>query len=165
MKLSLYNIETEYLKLTEALIENGGELTPELEEALQLNKENLSNKATNYGFVIKQIEHECDIIDLEIERLSKIKKSRENSVKRLKNTISSAMQIYDVEEIKTPILTINFRKSQSVEVIDLKLLDRKFIKVSTPVESADKAAIKEAMASGETVIGATLVDNKNLQIK
>lgn len=165
MKLSLYNIELEYLQLVETLIENGGEATPELEEALQLNKQNLETKGTNYGLVVKQIEAECDIIDSEIARLTALKKSRSKAIDRLKNNLSTAMQLYDIEEIKTPILKINFRKSESVEVIDLKLLDREYIKVSDPVESADKAKIKEAIKEGKVVVGATLNQNKNIQIK
>lgn len=164
MKLSLYEIELSQLQLVEQLIENGGDLTPELEEALTLNKENLETKGTNYGLIIKQIESECDIIDAQIERLNKLKKSRNNSIERLKNNISTAMQIFDIEEIKTPILKINFRKSESVEVDDLKLLDRKFITTKV-TESADKTAIKEAIKAGETVMGATLKQNKNIQIK
>ena len=165
MKLSLYTIETEYLKLVETLIENGGEVTPELEEALQLNKQNLETKGVNYGLVVKQIEGECDIIDSEIARLQGLKKSRGKAMDRLKNNLSTAMQLYDIEEIKSPIIKINFRASESVEVIELKLLDRDYIKVSDPVESADKAKIKDAIKEGKTVIGATLKQNKNIQIK
>lgn len=165
MKLSLYNIELEYLQLVEALIENGGEATPELEEALQLNKQNLETKGTNYGLVVKQIEAECDIIDSEIARLTALKKSRGKAMDRLKNNLSTAMQLYDIEEIKTPILKINFRKSEAVEVVDLKLLDREYIKVSDPVETADKTKIKDAIKEGKVVVGALLKQNKNLQIR
>ena len=59
MNLSLYEIEKDHLQLVEQLIENGGELTPDIEAALALNEQNLTTKGTNYGFVIKQLNGEC----------------------------------------------------------------------------------------------------------
>ena len=35
MKISLYNIQSEYLQIVEALIENGGEVTPEIESKVE----------------------------------------------------------------------------------------------------------------------------------
>ena len=66
MNINLYQLQNEYLQLTEALMESGGELTPEIEDAIELNKHNLEVKGTNYGFIIKQLDAECDIIDSEI---------------------------------------------------------------------------------------------------
>ena len=44
MKLTIYQIEQSYNQLAEELIENGGELTPSLEEALAITEEQLQNK-------------------------------------------------------------------------------------------------------------------------
>lgn len=166
MKQSLYNIEAEYLQLSEQLIENGGEATPELEQALAMNKENLETKSTNYGFVIRKLEGECAIIDAEMERLEKIKSSREKAVKRLKNNIVQAMEIFQVETIKTPILNLSIRTSEAVEIEDSALIHQQYKKTKTVTEtSIDKVAIKEAIKSGKIVPGAILRTNKNLQIK
>ncbi len=164
MKLSLYNIQTEYIQLAEQLIENGGELTPELTEALAINQANLETKSRNYGLVIKQWNAEADIIDAEIERLTTLKKQRLKAVERLENNISQAMQVYNVEKIETPILKISFRKSESVEINNMAQIDSKFLNEKVTV-TPDKKAIKDAIKSGETVEGATLVINQNIQIK
>lgn len=164
MKLSLYNIQTEFLQLTDALIENGGELTPEIEEALQLNKDNLETKGSNYGLVVRQLEAENDVINAEIARLTNLKKSRANTVDRLKQSLSTAMEVYGFEEIKTPILKISFRKSESVEIADETKVEAKYM-VSKTTTSPDKTAIKEAIKAGEVVSGAILKQNKNIQIK
>jgi hypothetical protein len=74
------------------------------------------------------------------------------------------MQMFDVTELKTPLLKINFRKSESIEVTDIDLLDADFVK-TTITKAADKIAIKEAIKSGENVQGAILQTNLNLQIK
>ena len=101
---------------------------------------------------------------MEIKRLNALKKPLVNSIDRLKNNLSQAMQMFEVTELKTPLLKINFRKSESVEVTDIDLLDADFVK-TTITKAADKVAIKEAIKSGENVQGAVLVTNQNLQIK
>jgi CxxC motif-containing protein len=164
MKLSLYEIEKSQLEIVAQLIENGGELTEELEQALTLNKENLQTKGTNYGLIIKQLDGECAIIDSEIDRLSLLKKSRAKTVEKLKNNLSVAMQIFDIEKIETPLLKISFRKSETCEIDDAALIDKKYITEKT-TESIDKTAIKAAIKAGEIVVGARIQENKNIQIK
>ena len=48
MKLSLYNIQQEYISLTEQIIDNDGLLSEEMEAALQINKDQLENKSQCY---------------------------------------------------------------------------------------------------------------------
>jgi hypothetical protein len=164
MKLALYQIEQEYMILADSIISNGGELTPELETALEINREQLEAKGRGYGFVIKDVESELDAIDNEIKRLQALKQSRNKAIDLLKEKLSNAMQLFDVAEIKTPTLKINFRKSESVEIENPSLLDKKFMVVKT-TEQPDKMAIKEAIKQGESVQGATISINYNLQIK
>ena len=164
MKIALYQIEQEYISLANQIIDNDGELSEELENALMINQEQLEQKGKGYGYIIKDIEAEIYAIDVEIKRLSAMKKSRTNAVDKLKTTLSDAMQLFDILELKTPTLKINFRKSESVEVEEIGLLDTKFVKVSV-TQSADKTAIKEAIKNGEDVFGAVLKTNLNLQIK
>ena len=164
MKVSLYQIEQTYLNIVEELIENGGELTPSLEAELNISKTELQNKGVCYGFIVKELEGNIDLIDLEIKRLNALKKPLVNSIDRLKNNLSQAMQMFEVTELKTPLLKINFRKSESIEVTDIDLLDADFVK-TTITKAADKIAIKEAIKQGENVQGAVLVTNQNLQIK
>jgi hypothetical protein len=162
--MNIYQIEQEYLVLSNDIIEAGGEITPELETALAINKEQLQNKGINYGFVIKSLENDISAIEEEIKRLNALKSSRTKTTELLKSTIKQAMQLYGIEELKTPTLKINFRKSESVEVEDLFVLDHKFL-VEKTTYTPDKAKIKEAIKSGAEVVGAVLNVNFNLQIK
>lgn len=164
MKIALYQIEQEYINLADEIISNSGELTPELEERLMINQSQLEDKGRGYGYVIKDIESEIDVIELEIKRLTALKKSRDNAVEKLKESLSHAMQLFDVSEIKTPTLKINFRKSESVEIENINLLDPMYI-VTKEVKTASKDAIKLAIKGGIEVQGAILKQNLNLQIK
>jgi hypothetical protein len=163
MSLSIYNIEQEFLSLSNEIIEAGGEITPELETALAINKEQLQNKGINYGYVIKSLESDITSIDEEIKRLQALKQSRTKTTDLLKNTIKEAMILYGIEELKTPTLKINFRKSESVEV-ESDIIDDEFCTFKT-TRTPDKAKIKEAIKNGEAVIGASLKINRNIQIK
>lgn len=164
MKVALYQIEQEYLNIVQSIIDDGGEITEEQETALSISKEQLQNKGVCYGFIVKELEGNIDLIDLEIKRLNALKKPLVNSIDRLKNNLSNAMQMFEVTELKTPLLKINFRKSESVEVTDIDLLDADFVK-TTITKAADKLAIKEAIKAKIPVRGAVLLTNYNLQIK
>lgn len=162
--MNIYQIQNEYLLLVNQIIENGGEVTPQQELNLQITKDQLQDKGTNYAFVIKKLDAECDIIDAEIKRLSELKKVRQNACERLKSNISHAMQIFEVDKIESPLIKLSFRKSQSVNVADVNSLpaEYKTIKVT---EQADKVKIKQALLKGEVIEGCEIVNSNNLQIK
>jgi hypothetical protein len=164
MNQSIYKIQNEFQLIIAEVINNDGEITPELETALTINKEQLQSKAVDYCYVIKQLDYDCEQIDNEIARLNKLKKVRANLTDRLKNTVSSAMQLYEVEKIETPLIKLSFRNSESVEITNESQLDACFI-VTKTVTTPDKKAIKDAIKNGELVEGATISYNKNLQIR
>ena len=164
MKQSIYQIQNEYQLLINQVIDADGELSPEVMEALQINEQQLQSKAVDYSYVIKQLDFDCDQIDAELKRLQQLKKVRTNLVERLKDTISNAMNLYEVEKIETPLIKLSFRNSESVEITNESQLDACFI-VTKTVSSPDKKAIKDAIKNGVFVEGATISYNRNLQIK
>jgi len=164
MKLTIYQIEQNYNQLAEQLIDNDGELTTELAEQLAITEEQLQNKSVAYSFVIKQMDADIDTIDAEIKRLQAAKKQREKATEYLKDRIKHAMELFQIEEIKTPLVKINFRKSETVEVDDVNALPAAF-KVVKVTEQADKAAIRAALKDGLKVAGCSIATHRNLQIK
>lgn len=158
--MNLYNIKNEYLNLAAMLAE--GELTPELEDALIINEQNFTEKAINYGYVIKTFESETDILENEIKRLNALKTARNKAINKLKDTISDAMQLYNINEVNAPTFVMNFRKSESIEVSDL--LDPKYINEKISYQP-DKIAIKKAIKEGKEVRGAVILTNYNLQLR
>lgn len=162
--MNIYKIQSEYQILVNELIENGGELTPELELALQINKDNFHSKSENYGYITKQFDGEMDIIDNEIKRLQQAKRSREKTIERLKATIEMAMKTFEIDKIETPLIKISFRNSESVEVANVNDLPNEF-KTIKLTETADKYKIKDALKSGMFIEGCSIKTNRNLQIK
>lgn len=164
MSNSIFNIGNELQLIINEIIESGGEVNEETENALIIKEGELQNKSQSYGYLIKSMEYEVNTIDSEINRLEGLKRVRNNTIKRLKTVLSDSMQQFEVEELKTATLKINFRKSQTVEILDEDLIPKEFktVKVTT---SISKAEIKKAIKNGELVVGADLINHKNIQIK
>lgn len=160
--MNLYEITQEALYLS-TLLETE-ELTPELEEALIINQDQLQAKAVNYAKVIANYQAESDAIDQEIKRLKAMKESREKKIEWLKESVKKAMLVSGIEKVESPLFKISVRRSESVEVDLVEALPNAFQNVKNVV-TADKVAIKEAIKRGENVTGARLVENFNLQIK
>ena len=161
---NIYKIETEYRELVSVLVENGGELTPELEQALQINQKDLCSKSESYAYAIKELEGEIDIIKSEIERLQALISKRDKSISRMKETVLKAMELYEIDKIETPMIKISVRESEAVEIINENQIEPIF-KVEKVTTTISKSAIKEAIKSGISVAGAIIKKNKSLQIK
>ena len=76
--LSLYDLTQEQLDIERALEDAGGELTPELEEALGNNAEALSHKIDSYCAIMCKNEYMNVSIHAEIMRLQALKKTNVN---------------------------------------------------------------------------------------
>lgn len=164
MNKSLYHIATDYLQIADELIDNGGELTKEIETALVINKEELQVKAANYALIIKEIDGKADVIDNEIKRLTALKKSYSTASDRLKERIKAAMELYGIEKIESELIRLSFRESESVEIEDENLIPELY-KETVETVKISKTDIKEVLKAGQEVPGACLKQNKNLQIK
>jgi hypothetical protein len=160
--MNLYEItqEAQYL----AVLLETEELTPELEQALIINQDQLQAKAVNYAKVIFNYQAESDAIDQEIKRLKAMKESRDKKIEWLKESVKKAMLISGIEKVESPLFKISMRRSEAVEVDVVEALPNAFQNVKNVI-TADKVAIKEAIKRGENVLGARLVENFNLQIK
>ena len=162
MKKSLYQITREAAEIASQLEE--GELTPELETALVISQNELQEKAINYAYAIKGVEDDVTAINQEIKRLQAMKASKQTAIDRMKEAITTAMQVNGIEKVTSPTLNLSFRHSESVEIDSLDNLPEYFKTVKTTV-TADKTRIKKAIKDGQPMKGAKIIENFNLQIK
>jgi len=163
MEKSLYKIESEYLELFARIEMAEGELTPDLESALEINKNELEVKSIAYVEVIKQKESFNTRINDEIKRLQALKKQNDNLILRLKNNLLNAVNLFG--NFEAGFLKFSTRKSKQVEVnCDPNDLPKEF-KTVTVSETPDKNAIKKAIEQGQEVSGCRIVENINLTIK
>ena len=161
---TLYGITAELNAILAQLEELGGEITPELEQALAINEEQFVAKAEDYGHAILNLKGMAAAAKAEKERLAGLQKFYENTQKRLTDALSNTMQVFGHDKVENATMRLSLRHTTATEVDDLDQLPAEY--KTTKVEVvADKTAIKKAIQDGIEVPGAHLVENVSLQIK
>src|SRR5688572_385433 len=100
---NIFELSQEYAEIEAILIENEGELTEELEQRLEINRENLTAKAEGYYAIIHKNKAEREMIAAQIKRLQGINKAKENAMEQLRERLHEAMRLNGIK--KLPMLT------------------------------------------------------------
>lgn len=155
---SLYELTGQYLEI----------YNMELDEETKLDtldsidwETEYETKVENYIKVMKNIDADVEARKVEIKRLTELNKADEKKKDHLKDTLSASMNMTGHERVDTPLFKVSFRKSQAVEV-DEAILPESY-KVAT--WKPDKKRLKEDLKNGLEIIGASLVERKNLSIR
>ena len=164
MGKSLYKIDRDLMALLEAIAEQEGEITPEQDEQLAINRYELETKAVDYSMAILQLNAWVEMADKEAKRVTAIKNAYKKTAETLKQRITDAMERYDIREVKDATIKVSLRKSVQTIIDDLDQVPKQYktVKVET---TPDKTAIKKAIQEGEIIEGAHLEEKNNLQIK
>lgn len=172
-KLSLYELTERQQAIEDALIDNGGELTPELEALMEDTAEKMDDKIDGYRFIIRRLEAKAAAFKAEKERHATAQRVCENSVKRIKEHLTNTMIALGVKKYETQTTTVLLRSSKSVNYIDT-ILDEYAEKVQKFQDSlpswikceisVSKTELKAALEKGE-VPGAMFEENNSVQIK
>lgn len=159
--ITLYQISEDQRALMAMLEETGGELTPELEEALAITEANFVTKAENYGKAILHYKQMVAAAKAETDRIKAIQKTCENAIARMEERLRDAMILFDKPKVEMATLKLSLRKSERVVIDDENNLPADCIVVKTEVS---KTEVKRHLKAGET-IGAHLEENQSLQIR
>ena len=119
---NIYQIKQELLSIFDELEENGGELTPELEEQLNITQEEFRDKIKSYSNAVKMLENDIIGIKAEKARLNDLQKSKEKTIERLKKIMIDAVELFgDTTKSGSKYLDygtgkVSIRNTQVVEV-------------------------------------------------
>ena len=152
---ALYEIDAAIMACIDS--ETGEVIESEKLDALLMER---SRKLEGVALWIKNLESDAAAIKAERDALDKRMKAAESKVKSLREWLKNSLECQTFE---TARVRVSFRKSESTE-IDESMLDRKWCKEKITY-IPDKTAIKNAIKAGQTVAGARLVVNQNIQIK
>ena len=141
--------------------EETGEIEPATLESVQIASE---EKIIATAMYIRRLDALNKATKETIQDLQERVRADGKRIEALKWLMTKAMDSLQYTEVKSPEVTLRFRKSSSVEITDSELLPEQFLKKKTVVEP-DKTAIKNALKAGEKIQGAQLVESRNLQIK
>ena len=165
---SLWQLTMEELSFIAMMEENGGEVNDDIMEDLAIRRENFKDKAEAYSKFILKLEAEAEQAAVEIKRIQVLKKAKENTVTRLKETLLSALMVFTEEDAKgirryeTPLAKLSTRKSVAVEILDDTIIPDDFWVVKKEVS---KSTIGQAIKDGAEVPGAQLKENISLSIR
>lgn len=176
MQHNLYELTQEQARIEELLIEGGGELTPELEEALASNSAALADKVDGYNHIYRRLTSFAAAIKNEKDRLAGLQKTYETAARSLKDHLARAMDAAGIEKLESATCKVTWRRTTAVEISDedaLLLPWRQVIEqLSAPLPewvevkaSVVKTALRKAIEEGAPVNGAAIVNNKTIQIK
>ena len=90
--MNIFNISQELEDIFLQIEENGGEITPELEERLAITEDKLHDKLDSYRRVYSKFMSDAKTCKEEETRIAKLRKTKENQAERLKDTMLAAVQ-------------------------------------------------------------------------
>ena len=128
-------------------------------DELEMQRE---EKITNIGRWIKNLDSDIEQLKAQKDAFAKRQKAAENKRDSLKAYLSQCLngQKFEAEDKS---VTITFRKSEAVSIIDESSIPKKWFIKQDP--KLDKAGIKAELKLGKKIKGAEIVVNSNIQVK
>lgn len=135
---NLYEINEQILSCVD--METGEIIDADKLQDLQLA---FDEKVEGIACWIKNLLSDAAAIKAEKDALAEREKACKNKAESLKNYLSSVLS---GTKFKSPKVSISYRKSESVEVVDVTRVPEEFLKYAEP--TVDKTKVKEAIKNG-----------------
>lgn len=154
-------------EINEAIMNCIDEETGEVVDIEALNNLSMErdSKIENLALWYKNLMADAEALKTEKNAFAEREKSAKSKAESIKRYLSSVLQ---GEKFTTDKCALSFRKSESIEILDLEafMSDDKaenYLKYSEP--TINKAELKKALKQGEEFKGVLLSSNSNIQIK
>src|SRR5690554_2013404 len=135
-----------------------------LEDTLEALNDAIEDKAVGYAKVIKNLEGQVLAIKDEEQRLADRRKSLENNIKRLKESLEDSMKANGMKRIKTELFSFNIQKNPpSLEILNEKAIPTDFLIPQEP--KIDKKAILAAIKNEQDVPDVEVRQGESLRIR
>ena len=160
---NLIAITQSILAIENEILDNGGELTPELELDLAITEKNLLEKVDSYAYLIDRLEMGVEFFKAKQDEANKLKKSYEITIERLKERLNYSMEELNTNELKGSEYCFKQVRSKSkVEIIDADSLPMEYIREKLSYEP-DKDKIFKDLEKGKIISGVVLKETKSLR--
>jgi len=160
--MNLYEI-TGAMAAVQQMAEDG--VPPEqLADQIELLDGDFKSKAGSILYVIANLKAEVEAVKAEENRLIARRKTRENSIARLKEYLLANMTAIDLKKVDNGIMTASIRKGVQVAQIDNEdSIPNEFKLIKTVVVTDKRELLKalKALPVGESIDGAQMVQGKN----
>jgi hypothetical protein len=160
---SLMALVKDHHKLDEDLFKNDGELSPEMEQFLEITEKGLAEKIDAYKMYMDHLEFRAEYFKQLSEQAQQYEKVFLNQIKRMKENIRFAMQTMNTTELKGEQYRFALTEpSQKLVIENEELIPVKYTKEIIDFKP-DREAIKKALEIGEAVPGAKLETTQQLR--
>ena len=126
-------------------------------EALEID-----TKVENICKVIRNIEADAAALKAEKERIDRKKKTAENAVKRLKDSLVMYLQATNQPKVKTQLFNVSLSKSKSLKVTDETMIPEQYL-IPQP-DKVDITGLRKAIKDGEDIDGVEWEEKPSLRI-
>lgn len=157
--MNLFNLTKDELQLLQ-MLEEGQDISDTLEAVQELSTDELEG----YAKVIKALEGNVAVIQLEIKRLQALQTTQQNGVKRMREAVTQYMRDTGKRKVEGQLFKFSIGKGKpSVEVLNDSEIPKKYYKKPSPV--LNKEAIMEELKLGHEVPGVQLKQGESLRIR
>lgn len=161
---SLYQIDAALQSALDTLSDNGGILTPELEQILAIDGAQWADKAQSYMHVITNLESDAAACDAEIARLKAVAERSERQSEALRDRLRDSLLARGGDPVSVGTWRLSLRKSEAVEVaIAADKLPVEYQSIKTTI-MPDKNRIKNDIKGGIEIDGCAIVTRHSLQV-
>ena len=160
--LDIFEIDRRLLDAFERAVDpDTGEILSEkaLEEYDQLEQD-FDKKCEQIALAQLMTTLEADAIK---EQKMKLAKRQAQAEKKAKSISDFLARVMDGRKLKTPRVTVSYRKSETVVIDNTAKLPEEFLTYKNP--EPNKVALKKAIKLGREIEGVTLEEHNNIQIK
>jgi hypothetical protein len=165
--VSLYILRNEYAHLLQKLSEGDFDPTTiaDTVEASGIT-DAIAEKAQGYEMVARTLEMHGPAIDVEIERLSALKKQRQRAAQSLRDYLKQTMQGLGITKLESPLFAMRLQNNPpSVDVFEIGTVPAAyFTQPETPPPVLNKKLIAADIKAGIEVPGAKLVVGQSLRV-
>jgi hypothetical protein len=161
---SLVALNSQFMAVFTQILEAGGELTPESEDALVQTELALCEKTDGYGIVLEQLQNRLDFWEYQTKKCADVKRAIDNAITRLKDRMKFVLSQRPEGEQQLQGELYRFFLADAADKIEVDehLLPDQFKKTFIDV-TPDREKIKAALAAGEKILGVRVTPNKSLR--
>ena len=160
---SLIELGLKHFSIIQTIVASEGEISDELAQELESLGDITAAKIEAYAWVLDRMELEASYWRAKAERYMKIARGLESADERMKENLKKFMSLAEIESVSG--IDMEFRLIRSGTHLDtsnmsIDEIPMDFVKVK---KELDKAKIKTALESGESVNGVVLVPTIQLR--
>ena len=147
--MTLYELTNDYMELLQMAED------PDIDEqafmdTLEGIEGALEDKADNYAKIMRMLDGDALAIREEERRLEARRKTVENNIKRMKQSLQTMMELTGKTKFKTQLFSFNVQNNPASVVMDepdVANIPERFLKYKDP--EIDRKAIKDAIKAGD----------------